>query len=313
MGKQQMTITTKEEPATKVQKRPNPKPKKGIITPKTAPYIFIAPAVLLFAIFTIYPVISSFLLSFETNTTGQYVFSGLHNYTRLFKDPVFYKALKNTFIILIIQVPVMIFLATLLAVALNSPLIKLKGFFRVAFFMPAITSLVSAAIVFLILLDPNYGLVNYVLSHLGLHKINWINDPFWAKVSVMIVMTWRWTGYNMVILLAGLQGIPDNLYEAASIDGAGTVKKFFAITVPQLRPVLLFTIVLSTIGTLQLFDEPYILTQGGPNNATLTITQYLYQNGFNYYDFGYASAIAYVLVIIIAILSWVQMKVAGDR
>lgn len=293
--------------------QPNKKYKKGWVTPKTAPYFFIAPAVILFAIFTIYPVISSFLLSFKSNVGGEYVFSGLHNYIRLFHDPLFYKALKNTFIILIIQVPIMLFLATLLAVALNSPLIKAKAFFRISFFMPAITALVAAAIVFLLLLDENYGLVNYVLSFFGIHKINWISDPFWAKVSVMLVMTWRWTGYNMVILLAGLQGIPQNLYEAASIDGASKIRQFFSITVPQLRPIFLFTFVLSTIGTLQLFDEPYIMTNGGPNNATLTITQYLYQNGFNYYDFGYASAIAYVLVIIIAILSWLQMKVAGER
>lgn len=129
----------------------------------------------------------------------------------------------------------------------------------------------------------------------------------------MIVMTWRWTGYNMVILLAGLQGIPKDFYEAASIDGAGKIRQFFSITLPQLKPVLLFTAVLSTIGTLQLFDEPYIITNGGPNNSTLTVILYLYNNGFRYFDFGYASAIAYVLVIIIAVLSYLQLKVAGDE
>ncbi len=268
---------------------------------------------ILFIIFTLYPVVSSFLLSFQSRFEGRYVFSGLDNYTRLFQDPLFYKALLNTFIILIIQVPVQLILAVLIAVALNSAMIRAKPFFRIAFFMPAVTSLVAAAIVFLLLLDENYGLFNFILMHLGFQKIQWLSDPFWAKVSLMLVMTWRWTGYNMVIFLAGLQNISNELYEASSIDGASKLRQFFSITLPQLRPIFLFTTVLSTIGTLQLFDEPYTMTNGGPHDATLTITLYLYQNGFKYFDFGYASAIAYVLVILIALLSWAQMKLAGDN
>ncbi|PRO67008.1 carbohydrate ABC transporter permease [Alkalicoccus urumqiensis] len=289
------------------------KKKRRWLTPKTAPYLFIAPAVLLFIIFTVYPVISSLLLSFQTSSGGESEFVFLDNYIRLFNDPLFYKALSNTFIILIVQVPVMLMLAVLLAVLMNSALLRLRSFFRIAFFMPAITALVAYAIVFMIMLDENYGLVNYVLSVVGIEPVSWLNDPLWAKVSLMIAVTWRWTGYNMVILLAGLQNISNDLYEAASIDGAGKVRQFFSITLPQLRPILLFTFVLSTIGTLQLFDEPFILTDGGPNNATLTISLFLYQNGFQFFDFNYASAIAYVLVIIIAILSWLQFRVAGDR
>ncbi|RNA68513.1 carbohydrate ABC transporter permease [Alteribacter keqinensis] len=290
-----------------------PKKKRKFITPKTAPYIFIAPAVLLFVIFTLYPVISSLILSFQRTTGGVTEFAGLANYIRLFNDPLFYKALSNTFIILIIQVPIMLTLAVILAVFMNSALLKMRGFFRVAFFMPAITALVAYAIIFMILLDENYGIVNYMLNLLGFDSIAWLNDPFWAKVSLIIAVTWRWTGYNMVIFLAGLQNISSSLYEAASIDGAGKIRQFFSITLPQLKPIFLFTFVLSTIGTLQLFDEPFILTGGGPNNSTLTISLYLYMNGFRYFDFNYASAIAYVLVIIIAILSWLQMKVVGDK
>ncbi|TCP29613.1 carbohydrate ABC transporter membrane protein 1 (CUT1 family) [Scopulibacillus darangshiensis] len=287
--------------------------RKRWITPKSAPYIFIAPTVILLIIFTLYPIVSSFLLSFKTKIAGQYVFSGFHNYIRLFHDPVFYKSLVNTFEILIIQVPIMIFLALIIAVLINSPIVKLNALFRISFFMPAITSLVAASLVFMILLDNNTGLVNYLLSLMGIHKIAWLTQPFWAKVSIIILMSWRWIGYNMVIFLAGLQGIGQDLYEAASIDGAGKVRQFFSITLPQLKPIFVFTVVLSTIGTLQLFDEPYILTGGGPSNATMTITLYLYQNGFKYFDFGYASAIAYVLVIITAILSWIQLKWAGDK
>lgn len=287
--------------------------KKKWITPRNVPYLFILPAISFFLVFTVYPVISSLILSFQKREGSESVFAGLDNYIRLFQDELFYKALGNTFLILIIQVPIQLFLAVIIAVALNSQMVRFKSFFRVAFFMPAITALVASSIIFMILLDENYGLVNYLLSFVGINPIPWFSDPFWAKVTLMTVITWRWTGYNMVIFLAGLQNVPQSLYEAAEMDGAGKVRQFFYITVPQLKPIFLFTFVLSTIGTLQLFDEPYVLTSGGPNNATLTITLYLYQNGFKYFDFGYASAIAYVLVLIIAVLSWAQMKLAGEN
>jgi len=288
------------------------KTRKSFLTPKNAPYFFIGPAFLLILIFSVYPVISSLILSFQEVRGVEKSFVGLANYSRLFHDPIFYKSLLNTFQILIIQVPIMLFLALLIAVGLHSSMLKGKAFFRISYFMPAITALVAASIVFMILLDEHFGLVNYFLSSVGVESIQWLTTPFWAKVSVIIVMTWRWTGYNMVIFLAGLQNIPSELYEAASIDGAGKVKQFFVITIPQLKPVFIFTVVMSTIGTLQLFDEPFILTHGGPNSATMTITLYLYETGFKFFDFGYASAIAYVLVLITAVVSWVQMKLVGD-
>ncbi|WP_207308512.1 carbohydrate ABC transporter permease [Bacillus timonensis] len=289
------------------------KKRKQVLTTKTAPYFFVGPALILFLAFTVYPIIASFLLSFQTKVEGEYTFSGFANYIRLFNDPLFYKALGNTFIILLVQVPIMLFIAVVLAVFLNSSLIGMKGFYRVAFFTPAITSLVAASVIFVLLLNTDYGLINYMLQSIGLEKVAWLTDSIWARVSLILVTTWRWAGYNMVILLAGLQSIPHSLYEAASIDGAGPIRKFFYITIPQLKPVLLFTFILSTIGSFQLFDEPYNLTGGGPNNATLTITYYLYNQGFGYFDFGYASAIAYVVVLFIAILSWIQFKVARDE
>ncbi|RDU37093.1 sugar ABC transporter permease [Neobacillus piezotolerans] len=288
------------------------KPRRKLITPKSAPYLFIGPAFLLTLIFTVYPIISSFILSFQEVRGVEKTFVGFANYARLFHDPVFYKALLNTAEILIIQVPIMLFIALLVAVGLHSSMVKAKAFFRISYFMPSITALVAASIVFMILLDERFGLVNYALSFMGIKSIPWLTSPMWAKISVILVMTWRWTGYNMVIFLAGLQNIPHELYEAASIDGAGKIRQFFMITIPQLKPVFIFTVVMSTIGTLQLFDEPFILTNGGPNSATMTITLYLYNVGFKYFEFGYASAIAYVLVLITAIISLIQMKLVGD-
>jgi lactose/L-arabinose transport system permease protein len=294
-------------------KSPEAPRRRFALNAKSAPYVFVAPAVILFLTFTLYPIIASLVLSFQTREGGVQSFAGLDNYARLLNDNLFYTALQNTFLILVVQVPIMLSLALVLAVALNSALVRMKGFFRVSFFMPVVTSLVAYAIIFLILLNQDFGLVNYVLSLVGIDPVPWLTSGFWAKVSIILALTWRWMGYNMVIYLAGLQGIPQELYEAAAVDGANKWKQFTNITIPQLRPIILFTVVLSTIGTLQLFDEPFILTGGGPNNATLTITMYLYQNGFQFFDFGYASAIAYVLVLIIAVLSYVQIRFGGER
>ncbi|MCM2674472.1 carbohydrate ABC transporter permease [Alkalicoccobacillus plakortidis] len=277
-----------------------------------APYVFIAPTVLLFLMFTGYPVVYSLFLSFTTNEAGINTFAGFENYIRLFQDSLFYESLLNTFIILIFQVPIMIMFAVVLANVLHSGIHRLKGVLRVAFFTPTVTSLVAAAIIFLLILNQDFGIINYMLSSVGIDRIPWLNDPFWAKVSLIMVTIWRWTGYNMIIILAGLQVIPKDLYEAASIDGASPIRKFFSITLPQLKPVLLFAVVMSTIGTFQLFDEAFNLTGGGPINATTTVTMYLYENGFEYFDFGYASAIAYIVVLIIALLSFIQFKLAGD-
>ncbi|WP_066174919.1 carbohydrate ABC transporter permease [Bacillus marinisedimentorum] len=279
---------------------------------KYTPFLFLAPAVLLFLLFTAYPIISSLMLSFQKLEGGEYVFAGLSNYTRLLQDTVFFEALKNTFIFLLIQVPIMLFLALVLANALNSQLLKFRGLFRVGFFMPAVTSLVAYAILFSIMLQDT-GLINQFLGMIGIGPVKWLSDPFWAKVSIIMSMTWRWTGYNMVIYLAAMQNIPDELYEAASLDGAGKFRQFISITIPQLKPVIVFTAIISTISTLQLFDEPYNLTRGGPADATLTLGLYIYRVGFSYFEFGYASAIAYVIVLIVAVLSILQLKLTGDE
>ncbi|MEH7225074.1 sugar ABC transporter permease [Bacillus sp. JJ1566] len=278
---------------------------------KLTPYLFLAPALILFLIFTVYPIISSFILSFQTSEGGVYVFTGLDNYVRLINDSTFHQALYNTFIIFIVQVPIMIFFALVLAALLNSKLLKFKGLFRTGFFLPAVTSLVAYSILFSIILMDK-GILNQFLMLIGIDAIPWLNDPFWAKVSIIIAMTWRWTGYNMVIYLAAMQNISEETYEAASMDGAGKVRQFFSITIPQLKPIILFTSIISTIATLQLFDEPFNLTKGGPGDSTATLGLMIYKNGFEYYDFSYASAIAYVVVVVVAVLSLIQSKVTGD-
>ncbi|GAA0291712.1 lactose/L-arabinose transport system permease protein [Gracilibacillus halotolerans] len=279
---------------------------------KWTPYLFLAPALILFLAFTIYPIFASFVLSFQTLDAGSYIFVGLDNYIRLLNDTVFGKAILNTIIILVVQVPIMLFLALVLANALNNQLLKLRGFFRVGFFLPAVTSLVAYSILFSIMLQ-DAGIINQFLGFFGIGPISWLSSSFWAKASIILAMTWRWTGYNMVIYLAAMQNIPNELYEAASLDGAGKLKQFLHITIPNLKPVILFTAIISTISTLQLFDEPYNLTNGGPADATMTLGLYIYNNGFRYFDFGYASAVAYVVVIMVAILSYFQLKVSGDQ
>lgn len=271
------------------------------------------PTIVIFAVFMIYPILYSFYLSFTEFTGGTYEFVGLRNYIELFNDPVFYKALFNTFFYLIIQVPVMISLALLLAVLVEQKFIRGKGFFRMATFLPTITSLVAYSLVFKVLFNTNYGLINYIVEFFGGEKIQWIYSAWPARASIIISITWRWVGYNMIILLAGIQAIPTEMYESASLDGASFWQQLFYITIPAIKPIILFTTITSTIGTLQLFDEPYILTQGGPNYATITLGEYLYDNGFTYLKFGFASALGYVMVIIIGLLSWLQFRVNKEE
>lgn len=279
---------------------------------RLAPYVFLAPVIVLFLGFKVYPVLSALFLSLTTNVSGVTTFVGGKNYGRILHDPLFWTALRNTVEILVIQVPIMLVLAILLAVAFNSTLLKARAFFRVAYFVPIVMGLVAYGILFSALMAQN-GFLNFLLESVGLHAVPWLSDPLWAKISIVLAMTWHYTGQNAVMYLAQLQSIPDELFEAAQMDGAGRRQQFWHVTLPGLRPAILLTVVLSTIGTLQLFDEPYVLTNGGPDNATLTIGMYLYQSAFRNFDFGYASAIGYVLAIIVAAISVIQMIVLRRR
>ncbi len=273
------------------------------------PYLFVAPFFVLFAVFILYPVAYSLALSFSEWSAGRMTFVGLDNYRTLFTDGLFLKSLLNTALILFVQVPIMIALATVIAAVVDSELLRFKTFFRLAFFLPVMVDLVTYSVIFSLIFSERYGIVNQGLTAIGLGPIEWRSDAFWARVLIIVAITWRWTGYNSVIILSGLQNIPNELHDAASVDGAGRLTRFFRITVPLLRPVILFCAVLSTIGTLQLFTEPYILTSGGPNNATLTGFYYLYETAFGSFNFGLAAAGTYVLATIIAVMSYVQIRV----
>ncbi|ALO13017.1 Lactose transport system (Permease) [Streptomyces venezuelae] len=287
--------------------------RRRLLTRESVPYLLIMPAVLGFAIFKAYPIAASFWISLTTGNGDARRFAGLANYRRLIDDPLFWTALRNTALILVVQVPLMLGLALLVALGLNSTKVLLRPLWRLGVFVPSLTGLVAAGVMFSVILNRDAGLLNWVLSFFGIDPVNWLGSPFWARVGIVLVVTWHYTGYNAVMYLAGLQGIPKELYEAAMVDGAGPVRRFFSITLPQLRPILLLTVVLSTIGTLQLFDEPYVLTGGGPDNATLTVTMYLYNNGFKYFDFGYASALAYALALIVSVLGILQVRLMGER
>ncbi|MFG6150173.1 carbohydrate ABC transporter permease [Halobacillus sp. B23F22_1] len=277
-------------------------------------WFFILLAVAGITLFYFYPMVRALLLSFQSGMGANLEYVGLNNYIRLFSDPTFIAALTNTFIYLLIQVPIMILLALFFSVLLNDATLKFKGFFRTAIFLPCVTSLVAYAVIFKYLFGVD-GLINQFLMNLSIisQPLNWLSDPLLAKITIIAAITWRWTGYNMIFYLSALQNIDRSMYEAAKIDGATSFQQFFYITVPMLKPIILFTSIISTIGTLQIFDEIMNITNGGPGNATLSISMYIYNLSFEYSpDFGYAATVSYVIVILVVILSLIQFKVAGD-
>ena len=279
----------------------------NVLYPASTPYWFVAPFLVIFLVFLVFPIIYSLVISFSQWSAGSLHFRGLFQYSKLFSDGQFWHSLANTFIILIIQVPVMIGLAALFATLLNSPRLRWKPLFQLGFFLPILIDSVAYSMTWSFILD-NHGLINHILNTFGIPSVNWLGNAVAAKVSIMLAITWHWTGYNVVILLGGMQSMPSEVYEAARVDGASAIRQWFSMTLPLLRPILLFEAVLSTIGTMQLFTEPFILTGGGPANSTLTPVLYLYKMGFQTFDFGYAAAIAYVLAIIIAVFSVIQMR-----
>lgn len=278
-------------------------------------WLFVMPALVLLGLFMVYPIVWSLWMSFQTGRGMNFNFGGFANIVRLTQDPIFLRALGNTFTFLIIQVPIMLVLALLFATALNDSTLWGRGFFRTAIFLPCITSLVAYSILFKSMFA-NDGVINDFLLASGLiaDPIPWLGDPFWAKVVVISAITWRWTGYNMIFYLAAMQNIDRSIYEAARIDGVPAWARFWYITVPMLKPVILFTSVISTIGTLQLFDEVNVLTLGGPSDSTLTLSLYIYNLTFKFMpNFGYASTVSYVIVVLVGILSFLQFLVARDR
>ncbi|MDR2025754.1 MAG: sugar ABC transporter permease [Hungatella sp.] len=280
-----------------------------------AGWIFLTPAVILIAVMSFLPMIQALFLSFQTGIGAAMKWTGGTNYIRMFKDPVFMQALKNNFIYLIIQVPIMLISALVLASLLNNKDLRFKGLFRTAIFLPCATSLVSYAVIFRSLFAVD-GLVNIVLIKLGILTTgyNFLGHPNSARIVIILALIWRWTGYNMVFYLSGLQNIEYSVYEAAKIDGASPFQSFFRITIPLLKPTILLTAIMSTNGTLQLFDESVNLTNGGPANSTITMSHYIYNVSFKYVpNFGYAASMSYLILILVAVLAFIQLKVGDKR
>jgi cellobiose transport system permease protein len=279
-----------------------------------AAYLFISPFYLLFAIFGLFPILFSFYLSFTSWTGyGPIVFRGFKNYIELFQDVLFLKSLSNTLIIWVAAHIPMLLIALILAFILDSGLVRFPNFFKTIYFTPMVTSTVAVAFVFMTLYGERFGLINYVLRTIGLPVINWWGGTgFWIKPAIILLFIWRWTGWNMVIYLAGLQGIDSELYDAARVDGASYPQLLRYIILPLLKPVILFSLILSFVGGITIFDEPYLLTWmrtlGGTNYAGLTLSYYLYHEGFTRGHLGYASALAYVICFIIIALSAINMK-----
>ncbi|MGF0018709.1 carbohydrate ABC transporter permease [Sporofaciens sp. SGI.106] len=283
-----------------------------------AGWIFLTPATVLIAVMSFWPMISAFIMSLKTGSSANMQWNQpiFNNYVRMFSDKLFLRSVGNTFLYLIIQVPIMLVLAILLAQLLNNRDLKLKGFFRTCVFLPCATALVSYSLIFKSLFATE-GLINTILVNLGIfsENYNFLGNPASAKAVIIIALIWRWTGYNMVFYLAGLQNIEYSVYEAAKIDGANGWKTFWGITVPLLKPTIIMTFIMSINGTLQLFDESVNLTNGGPANSTITMSHYIYNNTFGtgVANFGYATAMAFFVFVMVGILALINMKVGDTR
>ncbi len=295
------------------------KNKMGLLAKqKAAGWLFLVLASAMIIVMSFYPMVQALITSFKTGSSAnmQWASPLIYNYKRMFQDKMFMKSVGNTFLYLIVQVPIMLILAILLAQLLNNKDLKFRGLFRTFIFLPCAVSLVSYALIFRTIFATQ-GLINIILTNLGIinEGINWLGTTSTARIVIIIALIWRWTGYNMVFYLAGLQNIEYSVYEAAKIDGANGWKTFWYVTVPLLRPVIIMTFIMSINGTLQLFDESVNLTNGGPANTTITMSHYIYNNSFGQgvANFGYASAMSFFVFILVAILAFINLKVGDTR
>jgi multiple sugar transport system permease protein len=301
------------------QARPSRRrPDRGRRREVTAGFLFALPFLGLFLVFTLGPVVASFVMSF-TDLTARDVRSplavnpaGLDNYTKLLSDDTFHQAAFNTTYFVVVGVPLTMALALAVAVGLNSGITRLRTFFRVGYYLPVVTSIVAVAVVWRFLLEPDSGIVNTLLGYVGVDGPSWLRDKPFAMPALIVMSAWRNMGTLVVIFLAGLQTVPKDLHEAAAIDGAGAWGRFRHITLPMMRPTLLFGAVITMIGYLQVFEEPFVMTQGGPLDSTLTVAYYTY-NQFGFGNYSYAAAMSYALFVVIAIVTAVQFRLLGNR
>jgi multiple sugar transport system permease protein len=280
-----------------------------------AGWLFAAPALMAIAVFFVVPVVAALAMSatdfdiYALADLHNLRFVGLENYVQLLQRPLFWRALLNTLFFVVVGVPLSIAVSLGMALLLHSPVARFKGFFRTALFAPVVTTLAAVAVVWIFLLHTRYGTLNYALSWLGVHPVDWLGDPRWAMPAIVLLSVWKNFGYNMIILLAGLQAIPAELYEAAQLDGAGPWNTFRHVTVPSLAPMLLMVSILTMAGHFQLFAEPYVMTQGGPAERTVTVLYLMYQDGFKWWSLGSASAVAFVLFLFMLATSLLQGRV----
>jgi len=284
-----------------------------------AGWMFAGPALTLLGLFFFVPVALAFVLSltdfdlYALADLNDLRFVGADNYGELLQAPLFWKALGNTFYFVLVGVPLSIALSLGAAMLLNGAIGRLVGVFRTALFAPVVTTLVAVAVIWRYLLHTRYGLINYALDGLGIDPVDWLGDPNWSMPAIILFAVWKNFGYNMVILLAGLQTIPGDLYEAARIDGANGWQRFIHVTLPALGPMLLLVSILTMAGYFQLFSEPYVMTQGGPVESTVSVLYFMYEQGFKWWNLGFASAVAFVLFVIMFAITAVQYKLAQAR
>jgi len=273
----------------------------------------LAPNLLGFLVFHAGPIVAGFAISFtHWDMLSSPTWAGLDNYSRLVRDDLMWLSLRNTLLFCLITIPGGMAVSLALALAVKQS-IHLGTVYRSLFFLPVVTSTIAVALIWKSIFNTDFGLLNWLLDLVGVSPVGWLSDSRWAMVSVGIVAIWKSMGYNMVILLAGLHAVPQHLYEAASIDGAGAWRRFVNVTLPMLSPTLFFVLVISVIGSFQVFDQVYVLTDGGPGNATLVYNYYLYQNAFEFFRMGYASALAYALFALIFLITLLQVKFLNKR
>ena len=287
---------------------------KNSINKNKHPYVFIAPAVIILTVFSIVPIIVAFLISFtDLDLKGladwsNVSFIGMDNYSALFSDELFHKSIFNTLFYVIIGVPLVIMFSLGIALLLNYGTSKLFTVFRGVYYMPSITNIIAVAVIWGFLYNTEYGLFNYILSLLDVEKIPWLGEPTIAKLSLIVLAVWKGIGINMIIFLAALQGIPKSYYEAAEMDGANRWQVLWNVTIPLLRYATFFVTVTTLIGWLQFFEEPFVMTNGGPLDGTISMALFIYQKGFQFSEFGYAAAGSFILFIIIIIITLLQFK-----
>jgi len=289
------------------------------VNARLAGWMFAAPALLVIGVFFALPVLSALALSltdfdlYALADPANLRFAGLDNYLELLRTPMFWKSLWNTSYFVVVGVPLSVATSLAAALLLNSPVARFRALFRTALFAPVVTTLVAVAVIWRYLFHTRYGLVNWALAHVGLEPVDWLGDPDWAMPTIILFAVWKNFGYNMVILLAGLQAIPRDLYEAARIDGASRWQQLLHITLPQLGPVLLVVGVITVSGYFQLFAEPYVMTRGDPLQSTVSVLYFMFEEGFKWWNLGRASAVAFLLFLVILAVTTVILRIGRRR